>query len=120
MTTPIRLQLKRTKGFHLESPNGLPIVNVTRRGKWGNPFAIGSSPLDQPFVVVKRMTGELEGPLTRDQAIEEFEIWIKFHHKGQELAEAAKTELRGKNVACVCGLDEKCHGDVWLRVANED
>lgn len=26
--------------------------------------------------------------------------------------------LRGKNVACWCGLDRPCHGDIWLEAAN--
>jgi len=31
----------------------------------------------------------------------------------------AKRELRGRDVACYCPLDEPCHADVLLRVANE-
>jgi hypothetical protein len=27
--------------------------------------------------------------------------------------------LRGKNLACWCGLNEPCHADVILRIANE-
>jgi hypothetical protein len=26
--------------------------------------------------------------------------------------------LKGKNLACFCGLDEPCHGDVLLEIAN--
>ncbi|HSR28229.1 MAG TPA: DUF4326 domain-containing protein [Actinomycetes bacterium] len=32
--------------------------------------------------------------------------------------DAARAELRGKPVGCWCQLDEPCHGDVLLRVAN--
>jgi hypothetical protein len=28
-------------------------------------------------------------------------------------------ELRGKNLACWCKLDEACHADVLLRLANQ-
>jgi hypothetical protein len=28
-------------------------------------------------------------------------------------------ELRGKNLACWCKLDQPCHADVLLRMANE-
>jgi hypothetical protein len=31
----------------------------------------------------------------------------------------AKRELRGRDVACYCPLNEPCHADVLLRVANE-
>lgn len=27
-------------------------------------------------------------------------------------------DLKNKNVACFCGLDEECHGDVLLELAN--
>ena len=27
-------------------------------------------------------------------------------------------ELRGKNIACACGLDQPCHGDTYLELAN--
>jgi hypothetical protein len=32
--------------------------------------------------------------------------------------EDVKRELEGKNVACQCGLDMACHGDVLLEIAN--
>jgi hypothetical protein len=42
--TPLRIQLKRTKGFNLQEEskkvNNLPAVNCSRMGKWGNPFKI--------------------------------------------------------------------------------
>lgn len=31
---------------------------------------------------------------------------------------AALPELRGKNLACWCGLDQPCHADVLLELAN--
>ena len=30
------------------------------------------------------------------------------------------TELRGKNLACWCSLDQECHADVLLELANKD
>jgi hypothetical protein len=33
--------------------------------------------------------------------------------------EDAKQELRGRDLACYCSLDEPCHADVLLAVANE-
>jgi hypothetical protein len=30
-----------------------------------------------------------------------------------------KLELRGRDLACYCPLDEPCHADVLLEVANE-
>src|SRR3990167_632731 len=45
MSTPQRIQLRRTKGFRLQAAsqaaNGLPCINVARPGPHGNPFKVG-------------------------------------------------------------------------------
>ena len=33
--------------------------------------------------------------------------------------EDVKRELRGRDLACYCALDEPCHADVLLAIANE-
>lgn len=33
---------------------------------------------------------------------------------------APRAELRGKNLACFCPLDQPCHADVLLEIANKD
>lgn len=33
---------------------------------------------------------------------------------------AIRAELRGKDLACWCPLDEACHGDVLLEIANSE
>jgi len=33
--------------------------------------------------------------------------------------EDVKRELRGKNLACYCALDQSCHADVLLEFANK-
>jgi hypothetical protein len=33
---------------------------------------------------------------------------------------AAREELAGKNLACWCALDQPCHADVLLELANAD
>jgi len=35
-----------------------------------------------------------------------------------DLQEEAKRELRGKDLVCWCALDEPCHADVLLEIAN--
>ena len=111
MTHPVRLRLSRAKGFNLQehsrSVNGLPAVNCARPGKWGNPFVIGMT----EHCGVK-FSG---GPLTRDQAVDLHQDYI-----GSRLRDFPDTlnELRGKNLACVCGPRERCHCDVLLELAN--
>lgn len=36
-----------------------------------------------------------------------------------EIAEAARKDLKGKNQACWCRLDQPCHADVLLEIANQ-
>jgi hypothetical protein len=37
---------------------------------------------------------------------------------GRETREAARHELRGKDLACWCPINKPCHADVLLEVAN--
>ena len=64
-------------------------VSVTRPGKWGNPYTV-----------------EEYG---REQAIRLYREWLV----GKDLS-----ELRGKDLACYCPLDQPCHADVLLELAN--
>ena len=105
---PVRLQRKRAKGFRLESPNGLPIVYVGRPSKYGNPFRAEN--FDYEFPETKRRS-----PLSaQEDAVEAFREWLESHPHLEEI----KLELRGRNLACWCSLDQPCHADVLLEVAN--
>lgn len=98
MTKPVRIQRKRTKGFKLP-PN---TVSVTRPGRWGNPYKIGD---DVP--------GLKDCPMDAQDAVFCFQLFIP-----DFTVEAARKELRGKNLACFCALDQPCHADVLLELAN--
>jgi hypothetical protein len=53
---------------------------------------------------------------SREDAIRLYEEWIRSQ---PELMEAAKKELKGKILGCHCKpLD--CHGDILLKIANEE
>jgi len=100
---PIRLQRSRRKGARLESPNGLPVVVVTRPGKWGNPYKTAKEFRE----MVKLVRNE-----TRPYAF------------GEEKRAVIRMienigELRGKNLACWCGPDQDCHADTLLEIANQ-
>ena len=71
-------------------------VRIDRRTKWGNPFVVGKHG-------------------TREEVIAKFEAWLRGQPK---LLEAARRELRGKDLVCWCH-PRPCHGDVLLRLANE-
>jgi hypothetical protein len=72
-------------------------VYVGRGSRWGNPYRIGEHG-------------------TRQEVIAKYAALLA---EDAELRTAAKTHLRGKQLACWCRLEEACHADVLLAVANE-
>lgn len=72
-------------------------VYIGRPSKWGNPFFIG-------------MHGN------RAEVVAKYEEYIRAH---PTLMEAAKTELRGRDLVCFCAPNA-CHGDVLWRIANKE
>lgn len=111
MNLPVRIQRKRTKGFKLP-PN---TVCVTRGTKYGNPFRVGFSIPDEYLFEVNRVDYERfferKEILTNKTACELFEKYA--------LPELDIEPLVGKNLACFCKLEDYCHADVLLKIANE-
>ncbi len=121
---PVRIQRLRRKGFSLQAAsmavNGLPCVYVGRQTIWGNPFTISecraAGYVGDDIVLARRVT-------------ESFRAWIdspywRVNWDGPE-SEGARAlilerlpEIRGKNLACWCQLDQPCHADVLLELAN--
>jgi hypothetical protein len=104
--TPIRIQRMRTKGWRMP-PN---TVCVCRPGKYGNPIKVG---------MFKGFTAQ--------NARDNYERWVKrdpvFYSYDNAFGppptfEAIVRDLRGKNLACWCPLDQPCHADVLLDLAN--
>ena len=83
-------------------------VSVCRPGKWGNPYKVGS----REFVA-----GGPHRTYTAATAVEAFECWLKHDYAAASLRREL-SELRGKNLACFCPLDQPCHADVLLSQAN--
>lgn len=107
---PVRIQRSRAKGSHLRAVNSLPIVCVSRPSKWGNPFSteLGTAPASQKAKLRANSVAKFRRALfSRDAAL------------GFDLDDVRR-ELRGKNLACWCPLDEPCHADVLLEVANSN
>lgn len=106
---PIRVQRQRTKGWRMPENT----VSVTRPGLYGNPYRIGDR---------HPATGKLI--VNADQAVVLFREHIARNTacnpggSDSSVLEFCKQQLRGKNLACFCPLDQPCHADVWLEVAN--
>ncbi|MFN0314768.1 MAG: DUF4326 domain-containing protein [Burkholderiales bacterium] len=94
-------QRKRTKGWKMPENT----VYVGRPTKWGNPFKAGDTVFDTDGM--ERWTR------TADEAVALYRQTLPL----SEVTEAAVV-LCGKNLACWCPLDQPCHADVLLEIAN--
>lgn len=108
MKVPFRVQLSRKAGWR--KPENT--VVVARPTKWGNPYKVGAwVRLDGGHLPVQIKTAEVSVGLFKAQAMEPL--------IGANLRANAQRYLRGKNLACWCALDQPCHADVLLAIANE-
>lgn len=88
-------------------------VYVGRGSTWGNPWRIGA-----------RLIAEVDMP-DGSVHVREFnitpEIAVAFYREAfaLDLPEII-AELRGRDVACWCPLDQPCHADVLLELANHE
>lgn len=103
---PKRVQMHRRKGgWRKDHPDA---VVVARPTKWGNPYKVGE----------RYLIGKGGHALIKDRAHavqlfrKDWEQW-----RGSYSAEMVQ-ELRGRDLACWCPLDQPCHADVLLEVAN--
>ena len=103
---PDRIQRKRTKGWQMPAN----AIYVGRPTKWGNPW-----PVTPPS---KRHWSVAEEFYYR-RAVEAFSLWIKYEEQAELLSDI-RQELKGKDLACWCPLDQPCHADVLLKIANEE
>lgn len=103
--TPHRVQLSRRKGWRMP----LNTLSVARPGKFGNPIRVGAC------ARIEVNGAMYDARVTPAIAVEFYREYI---------AGALRTEptmiafLRGKNLACWCPLDQPCHADVLLEIAN--
>ena len=87
---PERIQRKRTKGWKMPAN----AIYVGRPTRWGNPYA--------------------------DQDNAELVCLFREHCLPPEFMRSVRSELKGKDLACWCPLDQPCHADVLLKIANEE
>lgn len=90
---PQRYQRSRRKGTHL--PPGT--IVVSRPTRWGNPHPLS---------------------LGRPEAVRRFADDLASGRLGVSVTDVRR-ELAGRDLACWCPLDEPCHADILLRVANQ-
>ena len=82
-------------------------VKVDRSTRFGTPFRPGTPGIPDRRTAVALFERALRsGDLIREDPSSPFS------------AETIRAELRGKNLACWCPLDDACHADVLLAIAN--
>lgn len=115
MTSPVRLQRKRTKGFDMQAEsravNGLECVYVGRPTKWGNPFTG-----DNAVGLFKRWTAK--GKMGIAEFYRKREVNHCYLHSDKVMMLRDIQTLRGKNLSCWCPLNQPCHADILLKLAN--
>jgi Domain of unknown function (DUF4326) len=72
-------------------------VVVARPTRWGNPFTLADH--------------------GRDEAVRRYRAALVGGELGFSV-EDVRRELAGRDLACWCPLDQACHGDVLLAIAN--
>ena len=108
---PKRIQLRRAKGWRMPEN----AVKVDRSTKWGNLFTVVSVGTREKCLevfsdLIKR------GPCLGYLA----DAWpsVKMQEERRAHILANLDQLRGKDLACWCPLDQPCHADVLLQLAN--
>jgi hypothetical protein len=89
---PTRVQLSRAKGWRMP-PN---TVKVDRSTIWGNPYQITANLSREESLRLFR--------LHADEILEVRPDWLE--------------PIRSKNLGCWCRIDQACHADVLLELAN--
>jgi hypothetical protein len=90
-TPPRRVQLRRIQSW--KKPDGA--ISVARPHKWGNPFKVGVHAADAA------------------EAVWLYRQWLPSQSLYVEVS-----ELTGHDLMCFCPLDQPCHADVLLELAN--
>jgi hypothetical protein len=100
MRGPVRIQRKRTAGWR--KPAGA--VYVGRGSKFGNPYnwQLGIEGDHDP----------------RAAAVSLYCDWLESGRGPSAPTDADIAALRGKDLMCWCALNQKCHADILLELAN--
>lgn len=104
---PIRVQRQRSKGWKKPPQT----VYVGRGSAWGNPFVVGKDGTAQECIT-KYLDYLLPYRHIGKNSDMDKLLFSQMHY------ESIRRELRGKNLMCWCKLDQPCHADALLEIAN--
>lgn len=106
MSAPKRIQMTRQRPWRADNPDA---VIVARPSRWGNPYRVDEYCTDYPDADLYEL---------RRMAVSDFRGMLQGKW-GEERGDYPFVhELAGRDLACWCPLDQPCHADVLLEVAN--
>ena len=120
MTEPTRIRLSRRKGWR--KPEGA--IVVARPTRWGNPYSVER----WGRALAVRLFDETAHGRWRPSLLDGYddeqvavahrahEAWLS--RLGGDPLDVIPHRLAGHDLACWCPLDQPCHADVLLAVAN--
>jgi len=128
-----RIQRKRTKGWRM--PKGA--ISVARPSRYGNPFmVVGNSVIGMNWAETKEWDCGIGGRpdvhflyvsgsariVAVEHAVDLYRKLILVRQRDWEPARFEKwiRGARGHDLACYCPLDQPCHADVLLELANQE
>lgn len=122
MSVPKRIQRRRSKGWRM--PAGA--VYVGRPTMWGNPFAIDGITLDDSITLYRDMAQGMWSPGLGNKRGWSDDLFNTVHETqlawskriGDHPLHMIRATLAGHDLACWCPLDQACHADVLLELAN--
>lgn len=114
---PKRIQRKRTKGWRMPEE----AVYVGRPSRWGNPYRVG----DQWVDFLHELSTDCDQDDCGRNHVVTLDAGGAIHAFGFDQGLMTDDEqaewyapLRGRDLACWCPLDQPCHADVLLELAN--
>jgi len=120
MSAPQRIQRKRTKGWRM--PEGA--MYVGRPTLWGKPWQAGGDAQivmrDTPKGQSRRLSLMQMSPATAVALYRVYINHVSLYDIGLDPSRFDLRPLRGRDLACWCPLDQPCHADVLLELANRE
>lgn len=99
---PIRVRREHVPGWRLPENT----VFVGRPGRFCNPYKITNN------------RTPAEAMAAYEEVVMSGVGWHHGKYRNAPTPELIKSALGGKNLACWCPLDQPCHADVLLKIAN--
>jgi hypothetical protein len=112
VSAPQRIQRRRTKGWRM--PEGT--VYVGRPSRWGNPWVLHA----EEIVIDTNRREDWWVSMDAPQFAVDSYRWDLANGNLAVTVEDVRRELAGRDLACWCPLDQPCHADVLLELANPE